>query len=142
MLFAGINAFFFLLSMFIFRAIWQGSKKAQLLRAKVTTKNGEEYRYFTDYAFPLGMLYVALCALIFLFHVYAGLTQIPSWDWEKILDLLREEVDYFHFMAAMSLGNAFLIIPERSIVLPKYQFLFVVLTFFWLIWPGVLNFVK
>ena len=139
MLFAVINVILFLLSIIVFSDILKNSRHAPILRVKVQTKTGEEYRYFTDYAYAIGMLYTFLCALVFLFHAYAGLTQR---DWTGIIGILQQGQEYYYFLSAISISNGFLIIPERSIILERYQFLFGLLTIFWLIWPGVLILLK
>lgn len=136
MLFAVINGIFFIASGVIFSVILRNSKHAPILRVKVQTKKGEEYRYFTDYAYAVGLLYTVLCALIFLFHIYIG---SPQKDWNEIIYHLNNQQEYYFFMAAVSLSNGFLIIPERSIVLEKYQIHFGMLTIVWLVWSGVIN---
>ena len=136
MLFTVINGILLILSVVILAIILKNSKHAPVLRAKMQTKSGEEYRYFTDYAYALGILYVILSALIFLFHVYVGLT---SQNWNQLIKFLEAGKDYYYFMAAVAVGNAFLIIPERSIVLEKYQVLFGLLSICWLLWSAVVN---
>lgn len=136
MLFAIINGILFILSVVLLGLIDRNSKDVPPLRAKTQTKRGEEYRFFTDYGIALGILYAILCALIFLFHVYAGWTRR---DWNQIIELLNASKDFYYFMAAISFGNGFLILPERSVVLERYQIHFGILTIVWLIWAGVVT---
>lgn len=118
---------------FLFRIIVR-SRESVKLRAQIVTENGEEERFFIDFAYPIGMLYTFLCSTIFLFNLIASFTPID------LLALLNNQKDYYYFMSALSISNAFLIVPERSAILPDYQLYFVFLTIFWLILPFSLTF--
>lgn len=141
------NGVLFVIAVAIGRRIVKYSLHATKVRSLETTASGNvELRYYMDYAFPVGITYIVLSCLIFLANFIMGFynmgvnlhiisDNLPQLARPDIVSILSTENGYFFFMAGISLTNAFLIVPERSIILPRYQVHFCILAVLWLIVP-------
>ena len=128
----------FLLGFFIygFKKIWYRAKKSDKIRAR---DNGDEVLFYIDFAYPIGIAYSALCSMIFLLNIFLSIILENT---SALIASLNSYSELYYFMAAVSLGNAFLIIPERSKIIHKYQYLFILSTIFWLLWAITIAIIK
>lgn len=130
-----------IICLFLMRRIWLKWKDDPGLRVKVNTdeKGKSIWLFFSDYAFPVGLLYLSLCLIILVYNLSFLLRGVFMQSEEfSILDFIKflnQQGDYFYMMAATSLLFAFLIIPERSKYLDEYRYTFVVMAIVWVLIP-------